>query len=77
MELRFHLLATGRFLTVLHESVMRFNAERWLLKALPVELRVQPVPFAIFTLKHRTLSPVVQPLIEEARAVAKWLPCGT
>ncbi len=77
MELRFHLLATGRFLTVLHESVMRFNAERWLLKALPVELRVQPVPIAIFTLKHRTLSPVVQPLIEEARAVAKWLPCGT
>lgn len=27
MQMRLHLLATGRFLTVLHGSVLRFNAE--------------------------------------------------
>lgn len=71
MEMRFHLLATGRFLTVLHDSVLRFNAKQWSLKALPVDLRTKPMPIAIFTSKNRTLSPVVQLFVEQARAVAK------
>lgn len=71
MQARFHLLATGRFLTILHASVLRFNAKHWSLKALPVDLRIRPMPVAIFTLKNRTLSPVVQPFIKEAQEVAK------
>jgi len=71
MEMRFHLLATGRFLTVLHDSVLRFNAKQWSLKALPVDLRTKPMPIAIFTSKNRTLSPVVRLFVEQARAVAK------
>lgn len=74
MQLRFHLLATGRFLTVLHDSVLRFNAKRWSLKALTASLSLQPMPIAVFTLKNRTLSPVVQLFIEHARQVARSMP---
>lgn len=71
IQTRLHLLATGRFLTVLHGSVLRFNAKQWSLKALPIDLCIRPMPIAIFTLNNRTLSPVVQLFVEHARAVAK------
>ncbi len=71
MQMRFHLLATGRFLTVLHRSVLQFNARRWALKALPTGLVVPPMPITIFSLKNRTLSPVVQLFIEQAKEVAQ------
>jgi DNA-binding transcriptional LysR family regulator len=67
--LRNHLLATGRFLTVLPDSVLRYNAKQWSLKALPVDLGVKP-RIAIVTLKNRTVSPVVQLFVEHVRAVA-------
>ena len=71
LEVRMHLLATGRYLTILQGSVLRFNAKPWLLKALPVDLCIPPVPMGVFTLKNRTVSPVVQLFIEYAREVAK------
>src|SRR5450759_1065451 len=71
--LRNHLLATGRFLTVLPDSVLRYNAKQWSLKALPVDLGVKPRPVAIVTLKNRTVSPVVQLFVEHLRAVAKTM----
>jgi DNA-binding transcriptional LysR family regulator len=71
MQMRLHLLETGRFLTILHDSVLRFNAKRWSLKALPIDLRIRPMPIAIFSLKNRTLSPVVQLFIDHAHEVAK------
>ncbi|MGB0083860.1 MAG: LysR family transcriptional regulator [Rhodomicrobiaceae bacterium] len=74
MQMRLHLLATGRFLTVLHGSVLRSNAKHWSLKTLPVDLLIRPVPIAIFTLNNRTLSPVAGLFIEHAREVAKSLP---
>ena len=74
MQLRLHLLGTGRFLTVLHDSVLRFNAKRWSLKALPIDLRIPPMPIAIFTLRGRTLSPVVRVFIEQAREIAQSMP---
>ena len=69
--LRNHLLATGRFLTILPDSVLRYNARQWSLKVLPVELGVQLRSVAIITLKNRTVSPVVQLFAEQVRAVAK------
>ena len=77
--LRNHLLATGRFLSVLPDSVQRYNAKRWSLKALPIDLGVKPRAVAIVTLKHRTLSPVVQLFIEHVRTVAKTMfaPAGS
>jgi DNA-binding transcriptional LysR family regulator len=72
--LRNHLLASGRFLTMLPDSVMRYNAKQWSLKALPIDLRIKPRPIAIVTLKNRTIGPVIQLFIEHLRAVAKSMP---
>jgi DNA-binding transcriptional LysR family regulator len=69
--LRNHLLATGHYLTVLPDSVLRYNAKLWSLKALPVDLGVKPRCVAILTLKNRTLSPVVHLFMDQVRAAAK------
>jgi DNA-binding transcriptional LysR family regulator len=71
MHLRNELLATGRFLTIVPASLLHSNAERWPLKALPIDLSIPPLFVAIFTLKKRTLSPVAELFIEHAREVAK------
>ena len=71
--LRNHLLATGRFLSVLPNYVLRHNATHWSLKALPVDLGVKLRSVAIVTLKNRTVSPVVQLFVEHLRAVAKTI----
>jgi DNA-binding transcriptional LysR family regulator len=77
--LRTHLLATGRFLTVLPDSVLRYNAKQWSVKALPIDLGEKDRWIAIVTLKNRTVSPVVQLFIEQVRAVAKtmYAPAGS
>jgi DNA-binding transcriptional LysR family regulator len=73
MQLRTHLVATGRYLTIMPGSALRFNAKRWSLKVLPIKLQMKAVPTAIVTLKGRTLSPVVETFTAHARAVAKSL----
>jgi DNA-binding transcriptional LysR family regulator len=65
------LLATGRFLTILPSTMLRFSAERLQLKILPVNLPIQPWPVGIVTLKNRMLSPLAQLFIDCARVVAK------
>ena len=67
IHVRMHLLASGRFLTFIAESLLRHNAKRWSLKALPVDLAVQQLPVAVATLRNRTLSPTVQLFIEHLR----------
>ena len=69
--IRMQLVATGRFLTIMSRSMLRHNAERWDLKALPIALDALSFPVAIFKLKHRTVSPVVQKFVEHLRAAAK------
>ena len=69
--MRNHLLATGRFLTVLPESALRYNAKQWALRALPIKLRATPQPIAIVNLKNRTVSPAVALFIEHLRTVTK------
>jgi DNA-binding transcriptional LysR family regulator len=71
MHLRLDLLEDGPFLTAFPESVLRFHAERFSLKALPVSLPQRPWPVVIMTLKNRTLSPVVERFIDCVREVAK------
>jgi DNA-binding transcriptional LysR family regulator len=71
--LRNQLLASGRFITMLPDSVLRYTTKQWSLKALPIDLRIEPWPIAILTLKNRTLGPVVQLFIEHLRAVAKTI----
>lgn len=69
--MRNHLLATGRFLTVLPASVLRYNARQWALRALPVKLDAKTRPIAIVMLKNRSVSPAVQLFIEHLRVTAK------
>jgi DNA-binding transcriptional LysR family regulator len=69
--IRLQLVASGRFLTIMAASMLRPNAERWELKALPIALDAMSFPVAIFRLKHRTVSPVVQKFVEHLRAAAK------
>jgi DNA-binding transcriptional LysR family regulator len=68
--LRSQLLATGRFLTVLPHSVLRDNAASWSLKALPVEIGIEPWPIAALTLKNRTVGPEVELFRDHLRKVA-------
>lgn len=71
--LRNQLLATGRFVTMLPDSVLRYTAKQWSLKVLPIDLQIKPWPIAILTLKNRTVGPVVQLFIDQLRAVAKTM----
>ncbi len=73
MHVRMQLLATGRFLTIMHSSTLRYYAKAWSLKALQVDLGIPPVPIALFKLRNRTLSPVVRLFVEQTRAVANSL----
>ena len=69
--MRNHLLATGRFLTVLPASVLRYNAKQWALRALPIKLHTKSRPIAIIMLKNRSVSPPVQLFIEHLRMTVK------
>jgi DNA-binding transcriptional LysR family regulator len=68
VHLRTSLVATGDFVTVLPGSILRFNADQFAVKALPIELPGRPWPVAAVTLKNRTLSPAVRQFIDHVRA---------
>jgi DNA-binding transcriptional LysR family regulator len=67
------LLATGRFLTVLPTFMLKVPGRHPPLKALPVELPNTRMPIGIITLKNRTLTPLAELFIDNARALAKPL----
>src|SRR3984885_2066967 len=69
MLLRLQMLASGKYVTAFPRSLVDYNAERWSLKILPLDLG-KALPVAIVTLKHRTLSPAVRLFIEHARAAS-------
>jgi len=62
---------------VLPGSVLRFSAERFALRALPIRLPATQASVSIIRLRGRTLSPVARVFAECAREVAKpvaqWL----
>ena len=70
MNLRLALLASGNYMSCIPSSTYRYGAQARSLKALPVDMGLK-LPVNIFTLKNRTLSPVVKLFIENAREVAK------
>jgi DNA-binding transcriptional LysR family regulator len=71
IHLRNHLISTGRFVGVMTSSVVRLNARRFGLVALPVELPAADFSLAVITVKDRTLTPVVKLFLECAREAAK------
>jgi DNA-binding transcriptional LysR family regulator len=72
-EVRVSLLATGRYLTILPESVLLFPTPNRRIKVLPVDLALKRMPIGIITLKRRTLSPVAKLFIDCARGLARPL----
>lgn len=77
VHLRANLLATGPFITTFPSSVLRFNANRFFLKALPVDLPTWSWPVAIFTLKNRTLTGPAQLFLNHLRAFIRSMAAGS
>jgi DNA-binding transcriptional LysR family regulator len=65
--MRTNLVGSGHFIATFPKSVVRFYADRFSLKVLPVRLPARPWPLVVLTLKNRTLSPAVQHLLEHIR----------
>jgi DNA-binding transcriptional LysR family regulator len=73
INLRNTLLATGRFLTSVPNSVLHFGSPNTLYKVLPIELPRWRLPVSIISLKNRTLSPMAQLFIDGIRELSKPL----
>jgi DNA-binding transcriptional LysR family regulator len=67
------LLATGRFLSILPDSLLHFSGKRFGIKALPIKLTVPPRLIGIVTLRNRTISTAARMFIQAAREVTKPL----
>src|SRR5215510_5494402 len=74
MQLRLQLLTSRRYITVFTDSTVRYSADRWSLKILPIELGPR-LPVVAVTLKHRTLSPAADLFIQEVRAATRASIC--
>ena len=68
--LRTELLSTGRFISVMHASILAKNAKIWGLKRLNVDVDLRSPPISLITLKNRSLGPAVQRFIEHLRAIS-------
>ena len=73
LQVSIFLLAAGRFLTLLPESMVRQIADYMPITVLPVDLPIPPRPVMIVTLKGRTLSPVARLFITSVREGIKPL----
>jgi DNA-binding transcriptional LysR family regulator len=73
MNLRYCLLATERFITMIPDSVLHYGAQRASIRILPVNLPRWHVPTCALTLKDRTLSPLAQRFIDCLHELAKPL----
>jgi DNA-binding transcriptional LysR family regulator len=73
IHLKLQLVATGRFVSLLPGSVLRFGGKNSPVRVLPVRLPVLPRPVAIMRLKNRTLGAVAQAFIDCAKSVASGM----
>jgi DNA-binding transcriptional LysR family regulator len=69
MSVRMGLAETGRFLTMVAPSMLRFGAAGRRLKILPTRTKTQPVD--ILTVKNRTPNPIATLFIKELRGLVK------
>jgi DNA-binding transcriptional LysR family regulator len=70
LNLRYGLLATGRFLTMFPNSLLRYGPQRGSVRVLPIKLPRWHVPTCVITLKDRTLSPIAQLFIDRLHGLA-------
>jgi DNA-binding transcriptional LysR family regulator len=77
LNLRYGLLATGRFITMIPDSVLQYGAQRTSVRILPIKLPRWHVPTCALTLKDRTLAPLARHFIDCLHELAKPLACGS
>jgi DNA-binding transcriptional LysR family regulator len=70
-EMRISLAATGRFITIVLASILRFSTRRTELKMLPVKPPLGRMPIGVATLRNRTLGPAAHLFMQHARELAK------
>ena len=75
-DVRTSLLATGRYLTMFRDSVMRFPTRHPDLVPLPIRLLIPGVDMGVVTLANRALSPAARLFVEQASEVARPLVKG-
>jgi DNA-binding transcriptional LysR family regulator len=75
-EIRMELVKTGRFLTIVSSSALKFPTKEPGIKVLPIKLRFNNAPIGIVTLKNRTLSTIAQRFVDDALVAAKLLESG-
>jgi DNA-binding transcriptional LysR family regulator len=73
LNLRYGLLATGRFITMIPDSVLHYVPKRASIRMLPIKLPRWHVPTCTLTLKERTLSPLARHFIDCLHELAKPL----
>ena len=71
VHLRARLLVEGEFLSCMPRSLLQVDAGGVGLKALPVKLAPHAFPVAIVTVKNRTLTPVVELVLQRLRSFVK------
>ena len=77
VQLTTTLVATGKVVGILPNSVAQFSAKRVGLKILPVKLPGLRASVSIITVKRRTIGPLAELFIGSARAVAKSISAPT
>ncbi len=70
MLVRYELIATNRFLTVMYGSVLRFGSARGFLRVLPIDVPVG-IPIGMIRLKKRTLAPSAELFMQTAREAVR------
>jgi DNA-binding transcriptional LysR family regulator len=70
MLVRYELIATNSFLTVMYGSVLRFGSASRSLRVLPVDLP-SGIPIGIVHLKNRTLTPAAEVFIQAIREMVR------
>ena len=74
LNMRYTLLATGRWVTLMPHSVLRFMTARPTpLKALPIELPPWAAPTMIVTNRDRVVGPVATRFLDQVRELAATL----
>jgi DNA-binding transcriptional LysR family regulator len=69
MLVRYELIATNTYLTVMYGSVLRFGSVAGSLRVLPIDLQ-SGIPVGMLRLKNRTLTPSAEVFIQAAREMA-------
>jgi DNA-binding transcriptional LysR family regulator len=67
------LLEDGPYLSMRPVTMIRFGVKHPAVKVLPIKLPALPRPVGIITLRRRTVSPVMQLFIDNARLLAKLM----